>query len=85
VKSKHQILVHVSPDTIHKRIMRKKVVHHHRSGHISTFALIEPTLVLEIILQMARIRQYLTPSTGLCLANSLIDVQYTAYALAKFI
>ena len=45
---------------------------HNVAGHVSPLSKIEPTII-EITLQMARIRQSITPSRGLLLVNSLIQ------------
>ena len=63
---------HISPAAIRRRIDRKSLVSHHvAGGQMSPLQRMEPTVV-EIILQMARICQCLTPSKGLQLINSLI-------------
>ena len=62
--------------TIRQRVVRKKtqVMHHHHGGHRSPLESIDNTIV-SLVLMMARIRQCVTPSTGLALVNSLIDGQ----------
>ena len=69
--------------TIHQRIARKQFVHHHKAGHISPLRKIEPAIV-KIIIQMARIRQSLTPSKALSLVNSIIDEKQIQQDLIKW-
>lgn len=66
--------VNVSQSTIRLRIFRQKVIvkTNQKGGHTSPLIDIEET-VIQIVLQMARIRQCLSPSRGLSLVNSLID------------
>ena len=72
VKSIRGVTVDISPDAIRRRIHRKKLTSHHvAGGQVTPLMRIEP-VVVEIILQMARIRQCLCPSKGLELVNSLI-------------
>lgn len=71
VSKKMEIKDTILPATIRQRYYRKHIVSHHVGGHISPLNSIEPTII-EIILQMARIRQSITPSKGLMLVNSLI-------------
>ena len=72
VAEKRGVTKFISPEAIRRRIDRKSHVSHHLAGgKISPLQRMEPTVV-EIILQMARIRQCLTPSKGLQLINSLI-------------
>ena len=52
-------------------------------GHESLLAYIEP-IIVKIILQMARIRQYLTPSMALRLVNDLIDCTKMQQDLIKW-
>ena len=59
------------------------VKHNQHGGHVSPLTDIEETVIL-IIIQMARIRQYLSPSTGLALVKSLIDGQPLQEALVKW-
>jgi len=62
----------ILPGAIRRRVEQNSLVNYHvGGGQVSQMQKIEPTIV-EIILQMARIRQCLTPSTGLQLVNSLI-------------
>ena len=62
----------INPSAIRQRYYRKNLICHHKPGHISPLDRIEPTII-KIILQMARIRQSITPSRGLRLVNSLIE------------
>ena len=72
VKEKRGIIVKISPSAIRRRVDRKSLqCHHLAGGQVSPLAKIEPT-ILGIIIQMARMRQCLTPSRGLSLINSLI-------------
>ena len=71
VSKKMEIKDMILPATIRQRYYRKQIVSYHVGGHISPLNSIEPTII-EIILQMARIRQSITPSKGLMLVNSLI-------------
>jgi len=72
VKSKRNIKADISSSAIRKRVQRKSLVSHHiAGGQISPLKKIEP-LIVDIILQMARIRQCLSPSKGLQLVNSII-------------
>ena len=72
VKSIRGVTADISPDAIRRRIHRKKLTSHHvAGGQVTPLMRIEP-VVVEIILQMARIRQCLCPSKGLELVNSLI-------------
>ena len=65
--------VSITPSAIRRRFYRKRIVNHHLAGgQESPLAPIEP-IIVEIILQMARIRQCLTPSRALRLVNDLID------------
>jgi len=75
----------VSPGTIRQRVLRDDLVvkHNQHGGHVSPLTDIEETVIL-IIIQMARIRQCLSPSTGLALVNSLIDGQPLQEALIKW-
>ena len=61
----------INMDTIRKRVSRNRAFSH---GKCATSPLIdlEHTLI-SIIIQMARIRQCLTPSKGIRLVNSMID------------
>ena len=73
VKVKNDIDSEISPSAIRRRLERNSLQSHHvAGGQISPLLRMEPTVV-EIILQMARIRQCLTPSKGLQLVNSLIS------------
>ena len=62
----------IKHQTIRRRIVRQKLFHTHRGGHRSPLEEIEHVAV-SIIIQMARIRQPLTPSKGLSLINDLIS------------
>ena len=62
----------ILPNGIRQRFYRKKLTIRHKPGQISPLDRIEPTII-RIILQMARIRQSISPSRGLRLINSLID------------
>ena len=62
----------VPPETIRSRCKRHKpVIFQHGGGCYSPMLSLEPTLVT-LIIQMSRIRQCLSPSDGLQLANSLV-------------
>ena len=72
VKRKRDINdVEIPMGTIRQRVLRKKTHSHHHAGHVSPLLAIEDTVV-QLIIQMARIRECLTPSKGLSLVNSLI-------------
>ena len=72
VKAMRGVTATISPQAIRRRIHRKSLVTHHvAGGQVTPLLRIEP-LIVEIILQMARIRQCLNPSKGLQLVNSLI-------------
>ena len=73
----------ILPDAIRQRFYRKRVVCNHVAGHVSPLEPIEQT-VIDIILQMARIRQSITPSRGLLLVNSLIDKTPIQKSLVKW-
>ena len=62
----------ILPNSIRQRFYRKKLTIRHKGGQVSPLDRIEPSII-RIILQMARIRQSITPSRGLRLVNSLID------------
>jgi len=62
----------IKQHTIRRRIIRQKLFHTHRGGHRSPLEEIEHVAV-SIMIQMARIRQPLTPSKGLSLINNLIS------------
>ena len=66
--------VDIKLHTIRQRINRNTLIvtTNQKGGHRSPLKDIEET-VIEIIFQMARIRQCLSPSRGLALVNSLID------------
>ena len=65
--------VKITPSAIRKRFYRGKTENHNMAGgHKTPLLKIEP-IIVEIILQMARIRQCLTPSKALHLINDLID------------
>lgn len=68
--------VPVRASTIRQRVLRNHPVvnHHHRGGHQSPLVALDDAIV-KIVLTMARIRQCLTPSSGLALVNSLIEGQ----------
>ena len=57
--------------TIQTRVLKNSLIYTH-AGQCSPLQKIEPVLV-QIIVQMARIRQPLTPNEGLQLVNSLTD------------
>ena len=64
-KENHLHGVCITPSAIRRRFYRKRIENHHMAGgHESPLAGIEP-IIVEIILQMARIRQCLTPSRAL--------------------
>ena len=72
VKSARHIKADISSSAIRRRVHRNRLVNHHiAGGQVSPLLKIEP-LIVEIILQMARIRQCLCPSKGLQLVNSII-------------
>ena len=72
VKLKRKTTENISSSAIRKRSERHSLVNHHVArGQVSPLLRIEPVIV-EIILQMARIRQCLCPSKGLQLVNSII-------------
>lgn len=72
VKSIRRVTKDILPDAIRCHIHRKKPTSHHvAGGQVSPLMRIE-LVVVEIILQMARIHQCLCPSKGLELVNSLI-------------
>ena len=62
----------IKHQTIRRRIVRQKMFHTHRCGHRSPLQEIEH-IAVSIMIQMARIRQPLTPSRGLSLINNLIS------------
>ena len=65
--------VSITPSAIRRRFYRKRIENHHMAGgHESPLAGMEP-IIVEIILQIARIRRCLTPSRALRLVNDLID------------
>ena len=74
VKRKRNIMdADISPAVIRRRFYRGSIENNHLAGgQESPLRAIEPIMV-EIILQMARIRQCLTPSRALRLINDLID------------
>lgn len=78
VKHARGISNKISSAAIRRRCDRQQLVSHHvAGGRVSPMVTIEP-IVVEIILQMARLRQCLCPSKGLQLVNSLIkgtDIQ----------
>ena len=72
VKADKGIESGILPSTIRRRLERNSLQSHHAAGgQISPLLQMEPTIV-EIIWQMARIYQCLTPSKGLELVNSLL-------------
>ena len=66
----------IKHQAIRRRIVRKKLFHTHRGGHRSPLQEMEH-IAVGIIIQMARIRQPLSPTKGLSLINDLI--RGTAY------
>ena len=62
----------IKHQTICRRIVRQKLFHTHRGGHRSPLEEIEH-IAVSIMIQMARIRQPLSPSKGLSLINNLIS------------
>ena len=62
----------INHQTIRRRIVRQKLYHTHRGGHRSPLEEVEH-IAVSIMIQMARIRQPLTPSKGLALINNLIS------------
>ena len=77
--------VDIPSSTIRQRVLRKKtvVLNHHHGGHSSPLESLDDTIV-DLILMMARIRQCLTPSSGLALVNSMIDGQPTQQDLIEW-
>ena len=75
----------IKQNSIQKRIYWKKemVQIHSTNGHTSPLIEIEPTLV-KIILQMAKIRECLTPSKALFLINNVIKATKYETKLADF-
>ena len=73
IKSKNNIAtsIKIQENTIRRRSQRGKMYSDGVGGHQSPLTPIEPTIVSTII-QMARIRQCLTPSQGLKLVNDII-------------
>ena len=72
VKKKRGIDDAIIPSsTIRQRVFRKSTEIFHHSGHVSPLLEIEDTIV-ELVIQMARIRECLTPLLGVSLVNSLI-------------
>ena len=72
VKSKKGIDIEILPSAFRRRLERKSLRSHHVVGGQILPLLRMETTVVEIIWQMARIRQCLTPSKGLQLVNSLL-------------
>ena len=73
VKGKRGIQDSISPCAIRKRVKRNSLINRHLAGgQVSPLERIEP-IIVSIIVQMARMRQCLTPSKGLLLVNSLIS------------
>ena len=73
VRKKKGIKDKISPLAIRKRVQRNSLDNHHLAGgQVSPLQRIEP-IIVNIIVQMARMRQCLTPSKGLLLVNSLIN------------
>ena len=74
----------ISSTAITRHCDRKQLVSHHvAGGKVSPMLSIEP-IVVEIILQMARIRQCLCPNKGLQLVNSLIKDTNTQKELIEW-
>ena len=72
VKEMKGVTAAISPQAIRKQIQRKShVTHHFAVGQVTPLLRIEP-LIVEIILQIARICQCLCLSKGLQLVNSLV-------------
>ena len=72
VKKARKVEDNISPEAIRKRVQRNSLENHHLAGgQVSPLQKIEP-IIVSIIVQMARMRQSLTPSKGLLLINSLI-------------
>ena len=68
--------VNIPEVTIRMRAQRHtSVIHHTNHGGLQSPLVEIDEDIVKIILMMARIRQCLTPSTGLALVNSLIDKQ----------
>ena len=73
VKAQRGIDDMILPCAIRKRVERNSLVSRHLAGgQVSPLLRIEP-IIVSIIVQMARMRQCLTPSKGLLLVNSLIS------------
>ena len=72
----------ISKSTIRTRVLKNALICTH-AGQCSPLQKIEPILV-QIIVQMARIRQPLTPSEGLQLVNSLIDGMHIQQELIQW-
>ena len=74
IKTKNNIPsnVDIKPSTIKKRILRGNIFSEGVGGHRSPLLPLEPVFVSAIV-QMARIRQSLTPSQGLALVNGMIE------------
>jgi hypothetical protein len=74
IKKKNNIPsnITIQPSTIKKRILRGSIFSQGIGGHRSPLLPLEPVFVSTIV-QMARIRQSLTPSQGLALINGMVE------------
>ena len=79
IKQKNNIPdeVKIPENTIHQGLKRGPVSNSGTKGYDSSLLLIKPTLIATII-QMARMRQCITPAQGISLVNSLIGKKYTS-------
>ena len=71
-KGERGVEFEIKHQTICQHIVRQKLFHTHRGGHRSPLEEIEH-IAVSIMIQMARIRQPLSPSKGLSLINNLIS------------
>ncbi len=73
VKAKRGIQDSISPYAIQKRVERNSLINCHLArGQVSPLERIEP-IIVSIIVQMAPMKQCLTPSKCLLLVNNLIS------------
>ena len=83
-RQKHLHGVTIIPSIIRRQFYCNRIKNHHMAGgHESLLACIEH-IIVKSILQMARIRQYLTPSRVLRLVNDLIDCTKVQQDLIKW-
>ena len=73
----------ISDTTIRQRVMRGSIFSQGIGGHQSPLLPLELLFVATII-QMARIRQSLSPSQGLALVNSMLDGTLEQKSLLTF-